>query len=225
MSVEAVYKLGAAFLAVQMLIVLIPLYSTFRASRADASKRYLFFAFLAYMLFLVFHSQEYLVKAKLLEDVLFWQGLILDHLFKTMFFLFYGYALLDVYVSDKVLRKINRANLAIASSVLAAYTAILMLEGKGAIFYGGAKEMVYSVVTLVALFLIVNLLYHSYIEVRSRHLLVNGFAFTFFLMAELTHTANMLWGFSEAEFILRHVLRTFAVALVAYAVVRYRRKY
>ena len=76
--------------------------------------------------------------------------------------------------------------------------------------------------TMMAQLFIINMVYSSWMEVRSSHLMLSGIAFTSFFIAEVAHTYNMIWGPSTFEFFIRHVLRITALALLAYILIHYK---
>ncbi len=203
--------------ALQLIVVVIILHHILVESRIDRRKKILFLAFLFYALYLSFHMLMRATQAELIAapypEI---QGLF-SHAFKTLFFMTFGYALLDALLEEELLRRILRSTALLSFSIIAAISlGIIAMEGVNLQFNESVKELVYELAEMAAQVMIINIAYQSWKETRSRNLIVIGAAFSLYFIADFTHTYSLMWGFMKWEFAVRHLVRLLALLLIAY---------
>jgi hypothetical protein len=224
MSERLIYEYGIATLIIQLIIVFILLYGTYASSKTRERKRLLYTAFLMYGLFIFCHVPEYIIKAGLGNLPLLEITALFGHMFKTFFFLIYGYGLIGAIVTDKALKQINKINATIGLVFISIFTlGVIVIEGKELAFRGTMIEVVYPVMTMVIQVLIINIILYSWLNIPSKRLLLTGIAFALFLLADIAHTYNIIWEFSTLEFFVRHLFRTLALGLLAYTTITTKR--
>jgi hypothetical protein len=201
----------------QLIVVAILLYHLFGESRVEKRKKILFLAFLSYSLYLLLHMS---MRATQAELIFVFSPEVLDlfsHAFKTLFFMTFGYALIEALIEDELLMKIFKSStILFFLSIAIISLGIIALEGVNLQFSHTIKELVYELAEMIIQVMIINIAYQSWKETRSNNLIFIGIAFSLYLLADITHTYGIVWGFMKIEFVTRHLIRLFALILIAY---------
>jgi hypothetical protein len=211
--------------ALQLIIVVIILHRIFIKSRIDRRKKILFLAFLFYAVYLSFHILMRATHAELIAapypEVL---GLF-SHAFKALFFMTFGYALLDALIEDRLLRRILQSTTLLAFLILGIISGgIIAVEGVNLQFNETIKELVYELAEMMVQVMIINIAYQSWKETRSSNLILIGAAFSLYFIADFIHTYSLMWGLIEREFAVRHLVRLLALLLIAYTMLYHKEK-
>jgi hypothetical protein len=204
----------------QVIAVLVLLYVNYVKSRIEERKRLLFAAFLLYLFHLI--SQTYNVFLQLRGEPFLEVAAISSHVFETLFFMTYGYAIVNALVADPILHRINRTNMYVVLLFILVFSVgMVMIEGKNLVFAHTYKELVYELVELTIQVLILNIVYHSWKDTRARHLVYTGVAFALFISGTVGHVYALLYETAPMELysLLRTALYLPALYLMAYAAI------
>lgn len=203
--------------AIQLIIVLIILsHLTFEA-RIDRRKKILLGAFLFYTAYLVLHMLMRATQAGHLGAPYPEALSLLSHAFKTLFFMTFGYALLDALIEDELLQRVLRSTTVLSFLIIAVVSlGIIAVEGVNLHFNETIKELVYELAEMMVQVMIINIAYQSWRETKSSNLILIGVAFGLYFTADIVHTYSLMWGFNEREFAARHLVRLLALLLIAY---------
>jgi hypothetical protein len=203
--------------ALQFIAVLVLLYVNYSKSKLDKGKRLLFMAFIFYIAHLV--PQIYNTILRIYGKHIFEIAAISSHVFETLFFMTFGYAIVNALVADPILHKINRTNLyVVLLFVLIFSIGMVFMEGVKLAFAHTHKELVYELVELTIQVLILNIIYHSWKDTQARHLLFTGAAFVLFIAGTTGHVYALLYETAPMELysLLRSALYLPALILLAY---------
>ncbi len=209
----AEYKLGLE--ALQLAIVLPLIYVNYLRSKLEKRKLLLSAAFA----FFAAHTALQIYSLTL-SGFSFEIFSVFSHAFETLFFMIFGYAIVDALVADPILHRINRTNVYVVLLFLTGFSVgMVLMEGAKFAFAHTYKELVYELVEVTIQVLILNIIYHSWRDTQARHLLFSGAAFVLFLAGTLTHVYALLWGLAAMELfsLLRSALYLPALLLLAYA--------
>jgi hypothetical protein len=211
--------------ALQLIVVVIILYHVLAESRIDKRKKILFLAFLQYAVYLSLHMLMRATQAELISipypEIL---GLF-SHAFKAMFFMTFGYAILDALIEDELLRRILRSTTMLSFLIIGIISlGNIALEGVNLQFNESVYELVYELLEMTVQVMIINIAYQSWKETRSSNLILIGAAFSMYFTADIIHTYSLIWGFVEKEFALRHLIRLLALLLIAYTLLYHKEK-
>jgi hypothetical protein len=187
-------------------------------------KTTIFKAFTAYTIYLSLHIVARAMQVGFVDlnnpDALE----LFSHVFKAAFFLIMGYVFLDALITDKVLKRILKSNTYVAILLLVVIAlGILIVEGQDFVFMDTVKELVYEIVEVTVIIMIINILIHSWMDTRAKNLLLVATAFILYLLADAAHIYSLVWGFSELEYVVRHLLRLGALAILTYSMLVYKR--
>ncbi len=201
----------------QLLIVIVIAYHLFIESKIDRKKKMLLLAFISYSINLLLHMSMRATEAGFLgmpyPEILS----LFSHAFKTMFFMIFGYTLLDALIIEESLRRILRSTAVLYFLILIITSlGIIFLEGVEVLFERTAKEIVYELMEMAVQLMIINIIYQCWRDTRFKNLVLTGGAFALYLIADATHTYSLIWGFSALEYSLRHIVRLTALLLLAY---------
>lgn len=222
MFYEDMIKLELVTEAIQFTILLVLMYHSFAKARIDGQQRLFFFAFASYGFFLILHAYTRALHVGFLNLGYYDISALFAQLFKTMFFMLFGYAILDALIRDATLKRILKSNAVAAFLILFLISiGIVLIEGRALLFSDTAKALIYESLEITIQVMIINIAYHSWRDTGSKNLLMVGGAFILFLAADVAHIYRILWGFSLIEYMVRHTLRLFALALLAYALIFY----
>jgi hypothetical protein len=216
-----ILKYMILFEATQLLAVGVLLYAMFRKLRATGEGRLLFLSFGAYTISLLLrlHNTSAMAGVEMFTfSEVFAVG---DHLFKVLFFILFAYALMDALVEEPALKDITRSTALIAVALAFTFsTGLIVKEGENLKFIFTQKELVYELAEGILSLLVLNILYHSWRDTRSRRLLLSGTAFLFFFVGSIGHSYNLMWGFTWERQLLTDFFRLIGFVVLAYSTVR-----
>jgi hypothetical protein len=208
---------------IELLLAVSLLYHTYPRFKRENGQASLFITFLVLLVYLLSHIYNIGLDALLIPRLRSELLEVVCHAARTLFFIIFAFVVLDALISDRLLKRIVKANTLIVISLVLLFTlGMLVLEDGELLFYYTDKEFIYELSEITANILLISISYFAWMDTRSRGMLFILIAFILFFISNLHHISALLWARSYAaveiiEPLVKDFFSMLAVAFLAYS--------
>lgn len=216
-------RINFLIVVIELLLAGFLVVHTYPRFKKPEGRNYIFVAFSVLLLYLIAHFYNVAVDALLIPRLRSEFLEVLCHTFRTLFFIIFTFVVLDALITDRLLKRIVKANALIVVSLVLLFTlGMLLLEGGDLLFYYTNKEFIYELSEITANILLVSITYFAWMDTRSRGMFFVLVAFVFFFVSNIDHIYALLWARSYAmveilEPLIKDFFSMLAVAFLVHA--------